>query len=329
MKIFSNKIFFLIIGILFIAVTGLLLLNYLLFSAPNSKSQKMEVFVVGLKTNRTEIIDKLFKQGFIRNKWAFEFALNRKNENLKIKAGGYYLSKNMNTWEVLNRLTLGPEMKWVVIPEGLRKEEIGEIMAKTLNWSEKDLTDWTDLYTRTKFDYIEGVYFPDTYLIPVSEKNFETAQRMINRFNEKFAPYFSLFSKKDIMWTTGLRLASIIQREAAGRGDMSLIAGILWNRLDIGMKLEVDATVQYARGKTNEGWWAPIKPEDKKIDYLYNTYKYKGMPPHPISNPGLDAIEAVLNPEETDCLYYLHDPNRRIHCAKTFKEHQENILKYL
>lgn len=329
MRQIKNETILAIGGIIFALVMGIFSLNFLLFKAPNPKSQKMEVFVVGLKNNEMEIIDKLFNQGFIRNKWAFNLALTYKNRHQKIEAGGYYLSKNMDVWEVIERLILGPEMRWVVIPEGLRKEEIGEIMAKTLGWSEKDLDDWNNLYTRTKYDYIEGVYFPDTYLIPVSEKNFETAQRMINRFNEKFALYFSLFTKKDIMWTTGLRLASIIQREAAGKNDMSLIAGILWNRLGKGMKLEVDATVQYARGKTNEGWWAPIKPEDKKIDSSYNTYKYKGIPPHPISNPGLDAIEAVLNPEETDYLYYLHDPNKQIHCAKTFKEHQENILKYL
>ncbi|MFH1565593.1 MAG: endolytic transglycosylase MltG [bacterium] len=111
---------------------------------------------------------------------------------------------------------------------------------------------------------------------------------------------------------------------------MPLIAGILWNRLLKEMKLEIDATVQYARGKTEKGWWTPIKASDiTEIDSPYNTYKYKGLPPHPISNPGINAIEAVLNPIETDCLYYLHDDNREIHCAKTFEEHKANIEKYL
>ena len=132
------------------------------------------------------------------------------------------------------------------------------------------------------------------------------------------------------MWTTGLRLASVVQREAAGKEDMPLVAGILWNRLLKGMKLEVDSTVQYARGKTDKCWWAPIKPGDiTEIDSPYNTYKYKGLPPHPIDNPGIDAIEAVLNPTETDCLYYLHDNNGQIHCAKTYEEHKANIEKYL
>lgn len=221
-------------------------------------------------------------------------------------------------------------MKWVVIPEGLRKEEIGEILAKTFNWSNEDLNKWSSTYTAMKFDYIEGVYFPDTYLIPTTESGLDIANRMIRRFDEKFAPYLPQFAKQNIIWTTGLRLTSIVQREAAGKEDMPLIAGILWNRLLKEMNLEIDATVQYARGKTDKGWWTPIKASDiTEIDSPYNTYKYKGLPPHPISNPGINAIEAVLNPTETDCLYYLHDNNRQIHCAKTYEEHKANIEKYL
>lgn len=221
-------------------------------------------------------------------------------------------------------------MKWVVIPEGLRKEEIGEILDKTFNWSSEELNKWDNTYTAMKFDYIEGVYFPDTYLIPVTENGLDISKRMIRHFDEKFAPYLPQFAKQNIVWTTGLRLASIVQREAAGKDDMPLIAGILWNRLLKEMNLEIDATVQYARGKTDKGWWAPIKASDiTDIDSPYNTYKYKGLPPHPISNPGISAIEAVLNPTETDCLYYLHDNNRQIHCAVTYEEHKANIEKYL
>jgi len=144
-----------------------------------------------------------------------------------------------------------------------------------------------------------------------------------------------------------LTLASVIQREAAGTHDMKLIAGILWNRLLDGMRLQVDATVQYVRDDISHygvardhyqplesytsqgGWWAPIKPEDKNIASPYNTYRNDGLPPHPICNPGLAAIEAVLNPEETNCFYYLHAPDRKIYCAVTYQEHLKNIETYL
>jgi len=326
----KSKIVLISGGLLLAIIVGWLVASFILFNAPDSKSQKEEVFVVSMKPAETEIIDKLKNQGFIRNSWAFNLALTIKGKHDKIESGGYFISKNMNVWKVADKLTSSPDMKWVVIPEGLRKEEIGEILAKTFNWSSDDLDKWNSTYTAMEFDYLEGVYFPDTYLIPVKENGLDIAKRMINRFNEKFAPYLDQFAEQNIIWTTGLRLASVVQREAAGKEDMPLIAGILWNRLLKEMKLEVDATVQYARGKTDSGWWTPIKSSDiKEIDSPYNTYKYEGLPPHPICNPGIDAIDAVLNSTETDCLYYLHDSNREIHCAETYEEHLSNIDKYL
>ena len=330
MNLIKNKIILIGGGLLFVIIVGWLAASFILFNAPDSKSQKEEVFIVSMKPVETEIIDKLKNQGFIRNSWAFNFVLTFKNKHNKIESGGYFLSKNMNVWKVADKLTNPPDMKWVVIPEGLRKEEIGEILAKTFNWSSDELDKWNSTYTAMEFDYLEGVYFPDTYLIPVKENGLDIAKRMINRFNEKFGPYLDQFAEQNIIWTTGLRLASVVQREAAGKEDMPLIAGIIWNRLLKEMKLEVDATVQYARGKTDNGWWTPIKSSDiKEINSPYNTYKYEGLPPHPICNFGIDAIDAVLNPTETDCLYYLHDSNRQIHCAVTYQEHLLNIDRYL
>lgn len=306
------------------------LASYLLFSAPLPKSDKEEIFTIAGKPTESTIVDKLKNQGFIHNAWAFNLVLTIKGKHDKIESGGYFITKNLNAWQVVDKLTTTPDMKWIVIPEGLRKEEIGELLAKTFNWSDEELNKWNTTYTAMKFDYIEGVYFPDTYLIPVKENGLDVASRMIRHFDEKFAPYLSQFAKQNIKWTTGLNLASIVQREAAGKDDMPLIAGILWNRLLKEMKLEIDATVQYARGKIDTGWWAPIKASDiDTIDSPYNTYKYKGLPPHPISNPGITAIEAVLNPTETDCLYYIHDSNRQIHCTITYEEHVTNIEKYL
>jgi len=248
----------------------------------------------------------------------------------EIEPGGYKISKAMNTLEIVSKLTSEPQLKWITFPEGLRKEEIGERLAKGLHWSDEELGKWNTTYTTMEYDYREGVYFPDTYLIPVDEDGLATAKRMLIRFNERFEGYPQQFSQKDILWTTGLKVASIIQREAAGKEDMALISGVIWNRLLNDQPLEIDATVQYARGNTGAGWWAPIKASDiDNIDSPYNTYKYSGLPPTPISNPGIDAIEAALNPEETDCFYYIHDNDRQIHCGETLEEHEENIDKYL
>ncbi|KKU03867.1 MAG: Aminodeoxychorismate lyase [Candidatus Giovannonibacteria bacterium GW2011_GWA2_45_21] len=296
------------------------------FSAPE-KNAESERFIIALNSNDKEIIERLWSEGFVKSARAFRFALNW-NQGA-VKPGAYKISKAMNAWEIAKIFEGSPYMKWVVIPEGLRKEEIAEILRQELGWSEDETRNWITKDTTARANYIEGVYFPDTYLIPTDEASSDVARRLQTKFDEKFATAAKEALTQNIRWPTLLKIASIVQREAAGKTDMPIIAGVLWNRLLKDIKLEVDATVQYARGNTGNGWWAPIKPADKNIDSPYNTYKYKGLPPHPIANPGLDAMNAVLFPEETDCFYYLHDDLGIIHCAKTFEEHKKNIETYL
>jgi UPF0755 protein len=314
--------------IVLIAIVGISVFFLNPFKAPSSDN-KQYIFTVSKDPDDEVIGLKLAEGGFIRSMFAFEFALNLKGKGGKIQEGGYYLSKNMDTWKVIDEFSKGPDLKWVTVVPGMRKEQIGERLQGALGWSNGELKNWNETYTAMKFDYIEGVYFPDTYLIPIDESGLKIANRMINNFNEKFAPYQEEFAKKNIVWTTGLKLASLIQREAAGPRDMKLISGILWNRLEASQKLEIDATVQYAKGKTNGSWWSRVTGSDiRNIDSSYNTYKNKGLPPHPIANPGIAAIEASLNPQETDCFYYLHS-SRQIYCSETYEEHLENIEKYL
>jgi cell division protein YceG involved in septum cleavage len=138
----------------------------------------------------------------------------------------------------------------------------------------------------------------------------------------------ALKTPDDLDLDTAVRIASIIQREAAGPHDMRIISGIIWNRISKGMSLELDATLQYVKGN-EDNWWPMVKSKDKYLDSPYNTYKYKGIPPGAISNPSIDAINAVYNPQKTDCIFYLHDDNRKIHCSKTYDQHLANIRAYL
>lgn len=304
----------------------IIIINISFFGAPQ-KTAEPERFTIGLNDTNKQITDNLKTREFIKNSWAFNFALGWKGIS-EIKPGGYKISKSMNIWEMVKIFSQEPYMEWVVIPEGLRKEEIADILAKNLGWSNEEKNNWLTIDTATKSDYIEGVYFPDTYLIPRDESTSQVAGRLISKFQEKFATLSKEAIKQNIKWTTVIKFASIIQRESA-KNDKQLIAGILWNRLLQGMKLGVDATVQYARGKVGQSWWGPLKSGDTKIDSPYNTYLHSGLPPHPIANPGFDAIYAVLYPTKTDCLFYLHDSDKIIHCAKTYKEHLQNIDKYL
>ena len=151
---------------------------------------------------------------------------------------------------------------------------------------------------------------------------------MESLFSEKTADLFKQATENDILNDTLIVLASIVQREAANEKEMPLVAGIIWNRWLKDMNFEMDATIQYALGKPGS-WWPVIKVEDYKFDSPYNTYLYKGRPPTPICNPVLAAIDAVINPEKSEYLYYLHDSEGQIHPAKTYEEHLSNIEKYL
>jgi len=284
-------------------------------------------FIVSLSNTSEGIIENLLTAEFITDTEGFIALLEK--EKSPVVPGAYKLSKAMTPVQINKVLHSMPYMKWVVIKEGLRKEEIADLLATTLGWTKTQKSDWINKDTTTSPEYTEGVYYPDTYLIPVDEEPALVAKRLIAKFNEKFASYLPAFTAKNIKWARALTLASIVQREASSNTDMPLISGILWNRLDQGIALGVDATLQYVRGDVGAGWWAPISVADKKTDSPFNTYKYKGLPPHPISNPGVPAIESVLNPTVTDCVYYIHDRNRMTHCAVTYEEHKANIQKYL
>jgi len=324
----KSKNFFILAaaGVIFFAAVVFL---YTDFFGALKRGAEAERFIIPLNLDEPAIVSKLKEEGFIRRAFAFNLALSLEGGHGKIKAGGYQISKSMNVWQVARTLIGESYMKWVVIPEGLRKEEIADILAEKLDWSEEVKEKWINVDTAKESDYTEGVYFPDTYLISKDEEPEKVAKRLQVKFQEKINPFSKEVLKQNIKWTTLVKIASIVQREAAGKNDMPLVAGIIWNRLEKELKLEVDATVQYARGKTEEGWWAPIKVADKKINSPYNTYLNKGLPLRPIDNPGLDAIKAVLYPEKTACLYYIHDNSRVIHCAKTYEEHLGNIEEYL
>lgn len=216
-----------------------------------------------------------------------------------------------------------PSMRIVRVEEGLRKEEVAKVVADKLDWNEQEKQDFISSAN------VEGHYFPETYLIYKDDNPGVVLAEMTDEFNKQISTVKKPKSKQIINEDTALKVASIIQREAAGKGDMNLISGIIWNRIFSGMKLQIDATLQYAKGSEVDGWWTQVTSADKKINSSYNTYLYVGLPPGAIANPGLAAIKAAYNPQKTNCLFYLHDKNKQIHCAVTYAEHQKNIRTYL
>jgi UPF0755 protein len=315
-----NKIIIIVLIIIAIAVGVVVFIYQRQFAAPQ-KTTETERIVVNITTSEKDFIQKLKEQGYIRSEWAFNHVLQKKGWQGEILAGGYMVSKGMDAWQLANVLVNNPYQKWIVIPEGLRATEIAEKLQTILSWAS---TTTSEFLLNSK----EGYIFPDTYLINLDYTGKDVATRMQSQFNEKTGDLFKEAAKKDIRNDTLIILASLVQREAANDEEMPMIAGIIWNRWLKNMPFQIDATIQYALAKEGD-WWPKIKPEDYKLDSLYNTYVHKGKPPSPICNPGLAAINAVVNSEDSEYLYYLHDNEGQIHLAKTYQEHLNNIDKYL
>ncbi|MDE2144577.1 MAG: endolytic transglycosylase MltG [Patescibacteria group bacterium] len=169
----------------------------------------------------------------------------------------------------------------------------------------------------------EGYLFPDTYQFYVPSSPQVVEEKFMSNFDNKVTP---LIPPKDDLKRI-IIIASLIQDEAKTPGDMKLVSGVIWKRLTAGMPLQIDATVCYVKQKLP---CLPITKADLEINSPYNTYLNKGLPPGPIGNPGLDAINAAVNPEKSSYWYYISIPGSgKLVFAETLDEQDRNIVKYL
>lgn len=287
--------------------------------SPSEKTNT--IFVIQKGSGLKEIANNLKRGNLIKDRIVFFIYARMGKFESKIQAGSFRLSKSMNAEEIAQNLTHGTLDIWITIPEGKRATEIAETL------KEKMLT--YDNSWSYQLNLNEGYLFPDTYLIPKNATIETIINQMRGNFEQKYASLSvtnSQLSQKEIVI-----VASLIEREAITDAEKPIIAGILMNRLNTGIALQVDATIQYAKGKNsiNNKWWEPVTIEEyKSVKSNYNTYLFAGLPPGPISNPGIAAIRAAAFPAQTDYVYYLHDVKGTIRYAKTFNEHNANIAKY-
>ncbi|MDB5237569.1 MAG: Endolytic murein transglycosylase [Parcubacteria group bacterium] len=307
-----------------IIVSGL---TYAHLFGPTNIYGNRQDFIVQPDETVGQVADELKAKGFVRSSLAFQLALIGKVTDRGIRPGGYEISASMDTWTIATTLGLPPYLTFVTFPQGARKEQMADILSNALFWSAAQKKEWLTIDTAATGTLPEGDYYPDTYLIPSDQSPAQVAARLRGRFTDIFAPYIAEAKKKGLDWNKVLTLASIVERESA-KNDRPLVAGILWNRLNSGMKLQADATLQYAKGKEGN-WWPVPHSADKYIDSPYNTYQHTGLPPYPIANPSPESVAAVLDPEPTDCIFYLHDAGHQIHCSVTYKGQQHNVAKYL
>jgi uncharacterized YceG family protein len=219
-----------------------------------------------------------------------------------------------------------PNIRVVRIEPGMRKEEVALRFGRTLGWSTQEQEEFMTIHTKANNNNPEGYYLPSSYIVSQKAKPFEVSHVIRTKFEEEVIERYNKQKNNNINLDAAIKIASIIEREAGSDRDMYIISGVIWNRLFQGMKLEMDATLQYARGSGSD-WWPQPRSADKYIDSPFNTYKYKTLPPTAISNPSVEAIFAALNPPQSSTLFYLHDDEGHIYTARTYKEHLANIQK--
>lgn len=320
------------LAIAFSIFAVVLIVSALIYSAVFGPQEQKDTirreFVVSPEDTLPAIAYRLEEEGLVRAGWAFQIAYVLSRNEDSVRAGGYLLAPSMDAWALAKTFGNAPYLAWVQVPTGIRKEQLAHILETQLSWTKAQTEAWLSSTEIASSTLSEGFYFSDVYLIPSDQAPEQITARFLSRFNEAVAPYQLEAKEKDIAWQDVLTLASLIERESA-KNDKRLVSGILWNRLEKGMLLQVDATLQYAIGNAEDGWWPLPTSSDKYVESPFNTYQHTGLPPAPIATPSLASIEAAINPEQTNCLYYLHDNDGRIHCSTTYKAHVANVHRYL
>ncbi len=285
------------------------------------------------------VVGRLEASGLIDDGTLLLNYLEYRGLDIGVQAGSYRLSGSMTVVELAQTLqsAVSPEVPFTVTA-GWRKEQIAALLPTSgLNIEPQTFLDATNARP-VGYSFageipdppnLEGFLFPDTYILDRETSVVDMVVAMLDNFEVSVGEELrSGFQQQGLTLYQAVTLASIIEREAVVDDELPLMASVFLNRLSISMKLDADPTIQYALGLQPDGsWWkAPLSLADLSFDSPYNTYLYPGLPPSPICNPGLAALQAVAEPADTDYLYFRAtcDDSGRHAFASTFEEHQAN-----
>jgi UPF0755 protein len=327
------------------------------FSAilPVSKDSNFKNIEIKQNEGFRQISIDLEKDGIIRSSFAFQLLSLLSGSAHKLKPGSYSLDAAMSAPNILRAIVAGPDLeREVLIPPGFTLLDIDKKLSDAGVLALGDLAKFNPETIKNAYEFLstkggsasdgkelkslvnlEGYLFPDTYNFFIKSSPDEVVKKILDNFNNKAWPLLkgkniilgnSILSPQQI-----LIVASLIEKEVYFDSDRPIVAGIIYNRLKIGMPLQIDAAIAYA--KCHGFMFYCSNPVISKTEIKYNSsYNYSsiGLPPGPIGNPGLKSIEAALNPQESDYFYYISDPKtHKIIFSKNFEEQNENIVKYL
>lgn len=302
------------------------------------KENKTIMVKIPEKATVGQVAKILDKQGVVNYGSLFNLFVAFSTKNAEFNEGEYSLNSKMDYRAILNTLRKSADSKTTVsitIPEGYTIAQIKAEILKKKVCSESELV---DVLTNYKFNHdflpnnlpqkenrLEGYLFPDTYQFYVGDKAVTVINKMLNNFGKKLDDGISEKAKElDMSVRDVVTLASLIEREAKLEDEQVKISGVIHNRLNSSKYpyLNIDATIQYAVGHKEE-----LTKADLEIDDPYNTYKYKGLPPGPIANPGFSALYAAVNPEKNDYYFYVAALDGSHIFSRTLSEHNAAIAK--
>ena len=311
--------------------------------SPDKDAESME-FVVEEGTGVAKIGERLEQEDIITSSFFFKVYMKLFQKDNVLQAGSFLLKKGMNIATVVSTMTHAEAKEiGVTIPEGWTvfqmQSRFVEALPKVTNEQWQTVTGPQGKLIVSAQDVLagipsgqglEGYLFPDTYRFRENADAKTVSDTMVITLKRRFAEQ-KIVIPENLVFENGmtlhevLTLASIVEREVRSAEDMKKVAGIFFTRLKIGMALQADSTVNYVTGKNDPS----VSLDDSKVDSPYNTYRRLGLPPGPISNPGMNAIMAVLEPVDSDALYFLTTPDGQVIYANTFNEHIANKYKYL
>lgn len=304
----------------YLAAIVLLLIGFALYIellSPPREFPTNHFVVVEDNVPLATIADNLYTQRVIRSPFLFRAWMRVTGGDRTVNAGRYIFSTPLSLFGVATRIEQGDtgvRSVRITLPEGMTVQEMGEELAAML----PDF-DAQEFYTLAESQ--EGYLFPDTYFF----EDGTTPSDAMTRIRENFDTRTKDLALNGKTLDEVVTMASIIEKEAANAKDRRIVSGILWNRMNKKMPLQVDAVFGYIHGVRG---YTPTA-DDLASDSPYNTYRVRGLPPTPIANPGLDALIAASTPEATEYFYYLTGRDGLMYYARTFEEHKKNRELYL
>lgn len=327
----SPKIKFIVAGV----ILGLIIPPLFQLYLPLNRNGLFKTIEIQSGMNVKDIAKLLREEGIIRNKPSFILLARATNSEKELKSGVYKLSSSLNLIEIFKIIKRGRSTNfYITIPEGYTIYQIADLLEREKIISDKqrfiDLTQGKDLIAELNISSksLEGYLFPETYCFDPLTKEEKIVEVMVNEHKKRVlesqvyqqqARFLGL-SMHQIM-----TLASIIEKEATTSDERPLVSAVFHNRLKEGMLLESCATVIYALGERFNG---RLRRADLHVNSEYNTYLHQGLPPTPISNPGIKSIEAALYPKPVDYLYFVSKGDGTHKFSSNEQEHRDSVIRH-